>query len=56
MEEESGKMKLCNTTLHGPPWVGKCSLKRVILGQPSLPKEKQNAFRYILIEECMRLL
>ena len=36
-------MKPCNTTLHGPPGVGKSSLKRLILGQPPLPKEKQNA-------------
>ena len=43
MKEGSGKMKPCNTILHGPPGVGKSSLKRVILGQPPLPKEKQNA-------------
>ena len=36
-------MKPCNTILHGPPGVGKSSLKRVILGQAPLPKEKQNA-------------
>ena len=43
MKEGGGKMKPCNTILHGPPGVGKSSLKRVILGQPPLPKEKQNA-------------
>ena len=43
MKEGGGKMKPCNITLHGPPGVGKSSLKRVILGQPPLPKEKQNA-------------
>ena len=36
-------MKPCNITLHGPPGVGKTSLKRIILGHPPLPKEKQNA-------------
>ena len=43
MKEGGGKMKPCNITLHGPPGVGKTSLKRVNLGQPPLPKEKQNA-------------
>ena len=43
MKEGGGKMKPCNITLHGPPGAGKTSLKRVILGQPPLPKEKQNA-------------
>ena len=43
MKEGGGKMKPCNTILHGPPGVGKSSMKRVILGQPPLPKEKQNA-------------
>ena len=43
MKEGGGKMKPCNTILHGPPGVGKSSLKRVILGQAPLPKEKQNA-------------
>ena len=47
MKEGGGKMKPCNTILHGPPGVGKSSLKRVILGQPPLPKEKQNATHII---------
>ena len=43
MEEGGGKLNPCTITLHGPPGVGKTSLKRVILGQPPLPKEKQNS-------------
>ena len=39
----SVKMKSCNVVLHGPPGSGKTSLKRLILGQTPLQKEKQNA-------------
>lgn len=52
MKEGGGKMKPCNTILHGPPGVGKSSLKRVILGVPPLPKEKQNATH--IIEKAAR--
>ena len=43
MEQGSGKMNPCNITLHGPPGVGKTSLKRVILALPPLEKDEQNA-------------
>ena len=43
MKEGGGKLNPCTITLHGPPGVGKTSLKRVILGQPPLPKEEQNS-------------
>ena len=43
MKEGGGKMNPCNITLHGPPGVGKSSVKRVILGQTPLPEEEQNA-------------
>ena len=43
MKEGGGKMKPCNIILHGPPGVSKSSLKRLILDQLPLPKEKQNA-------------
>ena len=52
MKEGGGKMKPCNIMLHGPPGVGKSSLKRVILGQPPLPKEKQNAT--LIVENAAR--
>ena len=54
MKEGGGKMKTCNTILHGPPGVGKSSLKRLILGQPPLPKEKQNATN--IVETAARAL
>ena len=38
-----GKLFQSNLVLHGPPGAGKSSVKRVILGQPPLPKHKQNA-------------
>ena len=52
MKEGGGKMKPCNIMLHGPPGVGKSSLKRVILGQPPLPKKKQNAT--LIVENAAR--
>ena len=52
MKEGGGKMKPCNIMLHGPPGVGKSSVKRVILGQPPLPKKKQNAT--LIVENAAR--
>ena len=52
MKEGVGKMKPCNTILHGPPGVGKSSLKRLILGQSPLPKEKQNATNIVETAAC----
>ena len=43
MKEGGGELFLSNIVLHGPPGAGKSSLKRIIIGQPSLPKHKQNA-------------
>ena len=43
MKEGGGKLNPCTITLHGPPGVGKTSLKRVILGQRPLPEEEQNS-------------
>ena len=43
MREGGGELFLSNIILHGPPGAGKSSLKRIILGQPPLPKHKQNA-------------
>ena len=38
-----GKLFQSNLVLHGPPGAGKSSVKGLILGQPPLPKHKQNA-------------
>ena len=43
MKGDSGKMKLCNITMHGPPGAGKTSLKRVIIGLSPLPLKERNA-------------
>ena len=43
MENGWGKLFQSNLVLHGPPGAGKSSVKRVILGQPPLPKHKQSA-------------
>ena len=43
MKKGGGKLNPCTITLHGPPGVGKTSLKRVILGEPPLAMEKQNS-------------
>ena len=52
MKEGGGKMKPSNNILHGPPGVGKSSLKRVILGQSPLPKDQQNATH--IVEKAAR--
>ena len=43
MKEGGGELFLSNIILHGPPGAGKSSVKRIIIGQPPLPKHKQNA-------------
>ena len=43
MKNGWGKLFQSNLVLHGPPGAGKSSVKRVILGQPPLPKHKQSA-------------
>ena len=43
MENGWGKLFQSNLVFHGPPGAGKSSVKRVILGQPPLPKHKQSA-------------
>ena len=50
--EGGGKLKTCNVMLHGPPGVGKSSLKRLILGYPPLQREQQNATG--IIENAVR--
>ena len=52
MKEGGGKMKPCNITLHGPPGVGKTSLKRLILGLPPLLKEEENSTN--IMEKAVR--
>ena len=42
MKEGGGEIKPCNITMQGPPGAGKTSLKRIIIGLPPLPLEKQN--------------
>lgn len=41
--ESRGTLKQLNIILHGPPGVGKTSLKQIILGLPPLPEESQNS-------------
>ena len=43
MKEGGGELFQSNIVLHGPPGAGKSSVKRIIIGQPPLPKYKQNA-------------
>ena len=52
LKEGGGKLKTCNVVLHGPPGVGKSSLKRLILGYPPLQREQQNATG--IIENAVR--
>ena len=43
MNEASGNMRVACVLLHGPPLVGKTSVKRLILNQPPLAKEDENS-------------
>ena len=52
MSEGGGNFSQSNIVMHGPPGAGKTSLKRVILGQPPLPKEEQNSTN--IIENAVR--
>ena len=52
MSEGGGNLSQSNIVMHGPPGAGKTSLKRVILGQPPLPKEEQNSTN--IIENAVR--
>ena len=52
MSEGGGNLSQSNIVMHGPPGAGKTSLKRVILGQPPLPKEEQNSTD--IIENAVR--
>ena len=47
MSEGGGNLSQSNIVMHGPPGAGKTSLKRVILGQPPLPKGEQNSTNII---------
>ena len=52
MSEGGGNLSQSNIVMHGPPGAGKTSLKRVILGQPPLPKKEQNSTD--IIENAVR--
>ena len=43
MSNGVGELLQANVVIHGPPGAGKSSLKLLMLGQPPLPKDKQNA-------------